>query len=350
MQVILAHELAERALASPLAGPRSRARAHCAHSRAYVIGGEIGRSLAHLDAALTAVADLPGPRAAVWVERAAAELVGGSLDRAVDSAERAVEHYRGRSRSFETAHALLVLAAAWIARGRRSDGVFAERTLESARSLADRGSFRGIQVGCAILGAALARRRRGGDPIALLLQALAELDPERASIYAGTLVAAIDGGIVASAVPGVSALLAHLGFAESVSAYLVDRSGRRAASASAVARERTARDLFVDVERTLVAGRRGAVEIAGRPLVCAMLAAFVQARGAPLSPEALYTRVWGVTEYHPLRHRSALYVGINRLRACLREIFPERELIERVEGGWRLVDEVDACVAVPVRE
>ncbi len=348
-----AHHLAAQALASGHIGPRSRAKAHRAHAHAYTIEGDIARALEHVAHARAAVAgpELATEHAAFDVEQAVIELVGGSLERAVEHAERAVEQGRGRSRDFEAARARLVLAAAYLARGRRTDLVFAERTLAQARELADRGELRALQVGCAVLSAALARRgNRDRAARELLADALRELDPERGSLSAGVLLAAIDGGAGARAAPGVVALLAHLGFSEAVDCYLVDRRGRRAATDQDVARERELRDVFVDEAHEVIVARRGEVEICGRPMLCALLSVLIQARGEPVVPELLYRQVWGGVEYHPLQHRNALYVAINRLRSCLREVLPEREVIERASSGWRLADDVDACVAVAVRK
>jgi hypothetical protein len=228
--------------------------------------------------------------------------------------------------------------------------LFAERTLGQARDLADRGRMRSIQVGCAILSAALARRdRRDRAASEQLAFALRELDPERGSLYASALVAAIDGGAVAWAPPGAIALLAHLGFTDAVDCYLVDQHGRRAATAQDVARERGLRQLLVDEVRDVIVARRGEVEVGGRPIQCALLSALIQARGEPVAPDALYRQVWGGAAYHPLQHRNALYVAINRLRACVRELLPDQEVVARTSNGWRLADGVDACAAVAAR-
>jgi hypothetical protein len=347
-----AHRLADRALASPAIGPRSRAKAHCAHARACTIEGDIGRALEHVEAARAALAapDLALARTAIDVEHAAIDLVAGNHERAVERGERAVEHYLGRPRDYEAARAQVVLGAAYLARGRRTDLLFAERTIGQARELADRGGLRSFQVGCAILSAALARRgNRDRAAHELLAAALRELDPERGSLYAGVLMAAIDGGAVARAAPGAVALLAHLGLSDTVDCYLVDQHGRRAATGQDVARERVLRELFVDETEAVIVARRGEHEIRGRPMLCMLLSVLVQARGEPVAPDTLYTRVWGVAEYHPLQHRNTLYVAINRLRSCLREALPEREVIERASDGWRVAEGVDACVAVAAR-
>ena len=348
VQSRLAHALANTALAHPRLGARSRALAHCAHARAFTIEGNIALALEHVTLAQSAVAGLAAARAAVDIEQVAVDVVGGNLDRAISCGEDLVG--RDGARAYEAAHACLVLAAAYIARGRRTDLVLAERTLAHARSLADRGDIRSIQVGCAILSAALARRsNRDRAARDVLTTALRELDPERGSIYAGTLLAAIDGGAAARVIPGVVALLGHLGFTETVDCYLIDAHARRAATEQDVTRERATRELFVDELHDVIAARHGALEIRGRPMLCALLSVLVQAGGEPVPPETLYTRVWGVAEYHPLQHRNALYVAINRLRASLREVLPERDLIERASAGWRLAEGVDACAAVAVR-
>lgn len=354
VQSPVAHRLADAALAADGIAPRSCARAHCAHARAYTIEGDISRALHHITHARAAItdADLDAVRQRIDREQAVVELVGGNLQRAVELAERAAAHYRDRSSDYEAAHAQLVAAASYVARGRRADAVFAERAIATARELADRGELRSIQVGCAILTAALAKRAhrdRAADE--LLADALRELGPERGSIYAGTLLAAIEGSAVAAAIPGAVALLAHLGLTEAVEFYIVDQHGRRAATTHDVARERNVRDLFVDEVRAVIVARRGEVEIPGRPMQCALLSSLVQARGEPVSPAALYKRVWGGDEYHPLQHRNALYVAINRLRASLRDALPGgREIIERASNGWRLPPEIDACVVIAARD
>jgi DNA-binding winged helix-turn-helix (wHTH) protein len=86
----------------------------------------------------------------------------------------------------------------------------------------------------------------------------------------------------------------------------------------------------------------------GRPLLCELLAVLVEAQGQVVSPEALFRQVWGGPEYHPLRHRNTLYVGLKRLRQALRDLVgDDREIVETASGGWRLADGVDAIVVRP---
>ncbi|MCB9624352.1 MAG: AAA family ATPase [Sandaracinus sp.] len=355
MQTALAHELADRALASAFLGPRARANAHRAHAHAFTIEGDVVKAREHLEDAHRALEGLRGAET-LDVEHAAADLVGGELDAAIGRAEAATRVLvaRGREvtptgRAYDAARALLVLAAAYVARGRRTDLVLAESTVQQARELASRGGLRAIEVGTAVVAAALARRtHRGRAPEDVLDDALRELDPERSTVYSNVLRAAIDGGASAVA-PGAVALLAHLGLVDAVDCYLVDRNGRRAATRLDVERERSRRELLVDELEGRIVARRGEVEIPGRALQCALLSALVRARGAPVDAGTLYTQVWQVAEYHPLQHRNTLYVAINRLRKSLQEALPGREVVERSGGGWRIADDVDACVAVSTR-
>lgn len=105
-----------------------------------------------------------------------------------------------------------------------------------------------------------------------------------------------------------------------------------------------ARELVVDLTRGAICGARGAHHLKNRPVMCRLLAELVARQGEPLSAAYLYARVWGGAEYHPLRHRSTVYVAVTRLRKALTTFFPDRELIETVPGGWRLTEAIDACV------
>ncbi|MCC6216505.1 MAG: AAA family ATPase [Polyangiaceae bacterium] len=346
-----AHRLADEALSTRQIGPRSRATAHRAHAHAFTIEGELARARDHVEQAARAVSepDLAAARSALDIERSAVELVGGSLDLAIEQGERVTTRPGGRPQGYDAARASAILAAAHLARGRPTDQLFAEQLTTRARQLAHAGDFLSIRVACAILSAAAARRgdpSRAAEP--LLTEALRDLDPERGSVYAGALLAAIDGGLAARAAPGVVALLARLGLTEPAACYLVDQQGRRAASPAEVARERSLHDLFVDTTRDVIVARHGDHEIRGRPLQSTLLSLLVLARGEPVPAEALYCRAWRARAYHPLRHRNALYVAINRLRASLRGALAGREVIERSNGGWCLAEGIDACVAVPI--
>jgi DNA-binding winged helix-turn-helix (wHTH) protein len=93
-------------------------------------------------------------------------------------------------------------------------------------------------------------------------------------------------------------------------------------------------DLVVDVTTGTIATPAGA-GVRGRAVLSALFAHLVDAGGRPIGAEPLYRAVWGVDEYHPLRHRNTLYSAINRLRRILIALVPERgELIATVPDGW----------------
>ncbi|MEZ4253634.1 MAG: hypothetical protein R3B99_35960 [Polyangiales bacterium] len=200
MQTALAHELADRALASAFLGPRARANAHRAHAHAFTIEGDVVKAREHLEDAHRALEGLRGAET-LDVEHAAADLVGGELDAAIGRAEAATRVLvaRGREvtptgRAYDAARALLVLAAAYVARGRRTDLVLAESTVQQARELASRGGLRAIEVGTAVVAAALARRtHRGRAPEDVLDDALRGSIPSAPTVYSNVLRAAIDG-------------------------------------------------------------------------------------------------------------------------------------------------------------
>jgi len=74
------------------------------------------------------------------------------------------------------------------------------------------------------------------------------------------------------------------------------------------------------------------------------LARLIEAQPAPVPAEELYRDVWGGLEYHTLRHRNTVYVGVNRLRRALAEVASGTEVIVTTPEGWRIADGVDAAV------
>ncbi|MCB9616617.1 MAG: AAA family ATPase [Sandaracinus sp.] len=143
MQTTLAHELADRALASAFLGPRARANAHRAHAHAFTIEGDVVKAREHLDDARRTLEGLRGAET-LDVEHAAADLVGGELDAAIGRAEAATRVLVARGREVTPT-------------GRAYD---AARALGSRRGLrragtADRSGARGVDV---------AASARAGEP------------------------------------------------------------------------------------------------------------------------------------------------------------------------------------------
>src|SRR5262249_54797747 len=125
---------------------------------------------------------------------------------------------------------------------------------------------------------------------------------------------------------------------------LIDRRGRRPGTEREVAHECERRELVVDLARGAIIARGGQA-LHGRPVACALLARLIDAQPEPVSAETLFLDVWHGREYHPLRHRNTVYVGMSRLRRSLAELLPGREVIETAPGGWRLSDDLDAAAA-----
>ncbi len=343
VQAEQAHLLADRALALDACGPLSRCRAHCAHAHAHMLGGDISLALVEIGHARTCLAG-PGlafARVRVDIEEAAVCIVGGDAQRAIDLAHTAARHYQEHGRDYETARAQLILASAHVARGRVGDIVFAEEQISDARTLADRGSLLFIQVGCSILSASLTRRTQGktaGDE--QLLATLREQVPIRDTIYARTLLTAVEGG---GDIPGALAFLAAIGLCEPQGGYLIGPQGRRAVRD--IQNERKSYLLFVDGLEGEIWLNKGANCITGKPILAALLGEFILAQGQSVPASELYEHVWK-QEYHPLRHRNTLYVAISRLRKTLGSILGATEVIERNKEGWRLVAGTDAAITV----
>jgi hypothetical protein len=57
------------------------------------------------------------------------------------------------------------------------------------------------------------------------------------------------------------------------------------------------------------------------PQLLLLLEAIAEAGSDGITAEALYLAVWQDSDaYHPLRHRNAIYVAVNRLRAALEPV------------------------------
>jgi tetratricopeptide (TPR) repeat protein len=102
-------------------------------------------------------------------------------------------------------------------------------------------------------------------------------------------------------------------------------------------------DLVVDLQRHVIYAPGVAPQVAGRPLLCALLARLTS-EGGGQSAESLFYEVWGGREYHPLRHRNTIHVAIMRLRRVLHDLLPGREAVETTSQGWRLAPSVSLLV------
>jgi len=63
-----------------------------------------------------------------------------------------------------------------------------------------------------------------------------------------------------------------------------------------------------------------------------------------MSLEDLHLKVWGGTEYHPLRHRNAVYVALTRLRESLGAVLARDAFVEGPDGRYRISPGVRVAV------
>ena len=310
-----ARDVATAALGEPRNSAGGRLQAHLVLALASAITGEDpGAELARATACLDDHADA-ALQYALALDRAEIALMIGAP--AIADAELARKHYAAAGRRHDEARAAVVVALARIASGGDADRVLAETALARASELAESHGYPAIRMRVALARAALADDP--GVARTQLVDVMREHGASGGELDTATLRAALDRRV--DAAPGTRRLLAALGLAPAV----VDP---RYASF----------DLVVDVTRGLIIGCNGARTIKGRPITCRVLAVLVAEQGTVVSPETLYRRAWDADDYHPLRHRNTVYVAVNRARGALRELFPDRDLVENAPGGWRLSD------------
>jgi hypothetical protein len=63
-----------------------------------------------------------------------------------------------------------------------------------------------------------------------------------------------------------------------------------------------------------------------------------------LNLEDLHLKVWGGREYHPLRHRNAVYVALTRLRESLSAVLARDAFLEGPDGRYRIAPGVRVAV------
>lgn len=106
------------------------------------------------------------------------------------------------------------------------------------------------------------------------------------------------------------------------------------APSAAVEEDSSDVEIVVDLARNTLSIPARGQRAGGRPLLCALLARLTPHEAR--SPEQLHYEVWGGRDYHALRHRNTIYMGVLRLRRALAALLPGREVVERTTRGWRL--------------
>lgn len=352
---------AARALtADPAQSPRARVLAGYALWRIHAFGGDLEAAAQVLAAAGEAAQAAGGP-ALLWdhaLEHAERTALFGDPSEALERAEPVRAYYAQRGCRHATARAELAQAVAYARRGTPDDTPRAAEVLERIVEAGTAGGYAPILLGATVVSAALAQRR--GDTRRAretLTQGLADNSSAGGVFAALPLHAALTGWAASGSLaavgpssavfgPGLRRLLADLGLytAESPPLELADRGGRRTLRPDTAAQERTRYDLCVDLARSEIHAREPGRCIAGRPLMCALLARLLAAGPEGVDAERLFYDVWAGKAYHPLQHRNTIHVALTRLRQALRELLPGREIIATAPGGWRLLPDVALCV------
>jgi tetratricopeptide (TPR) repeat protein len=280
--------------------------------------------------------------AALSVEGAWVELLGGDPASAAAKASAALTHYSTTGRRGLEARAAVLRALAMIARG--GDRTEVTALVDRAADLAAPTGHVRVLALVGLARAALAARR-GAPPGS----AVGGIAPDLRHTEGRALAAAL---AEVEPAPGLRALLSSLGLVSGLRYRVLGRGGTRVIGDTEIERLRTAHRLVVEPARAAITATIGPNDIRvdrGRPLACELLAALVEAQGGVVPAETLFLGVWGGREYHPLRHRNTLYVAIKRLRTTLRDLLGEdREIVETAAGGWRLADGIDAIVVRPL--
>jgi hypothetical protein len=286
------------------------ASAWCAVERSWADGGPSPRAL---DGAAGALYDL---RAA---ERALAD---GRLHEADRHARVAERFWRDAGAGYDRALALLARTEA---RVRAGDRVPAAKLRQACAALAEERGYRIVATALALVDAHAADRD-GDLPayVAALARARGQAGDDlygRALDEACARVGLPRGGAIADGQP-MRDRVARLGLARAADRLCsVGRELRLLADDDTL----PVVDAVADVdEGTLTAGRR---EWRLAPQLLLLLEAIADGASDGVTPEALYHAVWHPrNEYHPLRHRNAVYVAVNRLRAALEPVAGKQAL------------------------
>ena len=319
---------------------RRVARAHAAAPASALTAVE--RSWAEGTAAPAALDE--AARALYDLRAAEGALRDGRLDDANRHARQAERFWRDAGAAYDRALALLARTEAVT---RAGDAATAAKLRAACAALAEAGGYRIVATALALVDAyaadrdgdlpayvaALARARSlAGD--ALGGQALAE---------AGARVGLSPPAAVADGQP-MRDRVARLGLGRPADVLCsVGRELRLLAEGEPL----PPADAIADIdEGTLGIGRR---EQPMAPQLLLLLEAIAEAGSDGITPEALYLAVWqGSDAYHPLRHRNAIYVAVNRLRAALEPV-AGKEVVRSTSTHYALAPGLRIAVRRAVR-
>jgi tetratricopeptide (TPR) repeat protein len=315
------------AIASKLdgAGIPARARfwAGVVKGKVLALRGDPAAARAAIEVAVAAVpgADRDVADGLATLELAEIELLGGDPARAAQLASAAAHRHAAAGRRWLEARALVTRGLALASTKSPADGMLAARDFAAAYAIAEPRGHAGVLARIAVGAASLHTRdhdRATAD--AELDEVLAAAPGPSTSIDLQLLRAARATTPPPGALLGIEKLMTALGLRT----------------------DPPPCDLVVDLSRHAITAPNTGRVVRGHPVTAALLAHLVEHDG--VDAEALYLQVWRGREYHALRHRNTVYVGICRLRRALEHLLPGRTVIETTPAGWRLAEGVRASV------
>ncbi len=304
--------------------------------------------LAQVDAWALDDRDLPPPRpgfeaAQAYLALRSAEraLERGDLAQADAAAGRAEGWYRRAGALYELARAHLVRGEA---RARLGQPDESSSAIAGCVSLSEKNGYLPLLVCAHLLRAFLAERAGDLEGCAAELEsawnrATRELRDEallRACSRAGV---PIGGGATGPTHP-LASRIARLGLDRP--ARFVTQEGERRwfLDAGEEAPGRFDLTLVIDSGRV----RSDHAELPLPPQRLQILEQLACTGATGMSLEDLHLKVWGGTEYHPLRHRNAVYVALTRVRESLGDLLARDAFVEGPDGRYRITPGVRVAV------
>jgi tetratricopeptide (TPR) repeat protein/DNA-binding winged helix-turn-helix (wHTH) protein len=312
------------------------------------LSGRWRSPLAQVDAWALDDRDLPPPRAGFGAAQAYTSLRSaeralerGDLAQADAAAGRAEGWYRRAGALYELARAHLVRGEA---RARLGQPDESSSAIAGCVSLSEKNGYLPLLLCAHLLRAFLAERAGDVEGCAAELEsawnrATRELREEallRACSRAGV---PTDGGATGPARP-LASRIARLGL-DRPARFVTEEGERRwILDAGEEAPGRFDLTMVVDSGRV----RSDHAELPLPPQRLQILEQLACNRATGVSLQDLHLKVWGGTEYHPLRHRNAVYVALTRLRESLGALLERDAFVEGPDGRYRITPGVRVAV------
>ena len=304
---VVAQALARKALSQPRLPPVPIVRARCALAAALALAGQHDGATTELDRAAEVVPDgaiATERRLRFW--RAYCAMLAGDYGEAISTGRGVADEYRSCERQFDELRTSLIVALAHLCRDDPGDkdiaaAIVADVTERTAESQLD-----WLSGHSTILCAALATRSGDRETARrILIGALRIRGLHRTDMLARQLRAAVGQSADEPLPVALHALLARLGLTQLRQFELVSRTSRQLLSASEAAALPTDRSgaLIIDLDKTSITGPL-ADGVTGRPVMCRLLAALVNAGNRTVNAETLFHAVWGGDDYHSLRETA----------------------------------------------